>query len=399
MKIGVLTHSASDDNYGQLLQCYALQQYLKGLGHQPFLIQYEVEDAPQKDILSPVKDIVRGILCLFSKKYCDAYNSVKAMQRQREINAKRNKKREFVQFKAENIEQTKFYATLSELQETPPEADVYIVGSDQVWNPDVNSKSALAWYLQFGAKETKRVSYAASIGRKLDESEYKRFHRFLEGFTAVSVREANALECCEKAGVSKVKLVLDPTLLVTKDVYKPFIHKEKVEKPYLFLYYLNVIHKEDLAWNQIEVFLREKNLQLQCVGSSGYYPVFDIIPGYENSLLTIPEWLNAVYYSEYVVTTSFHGVVFSIIMHRPFVAILLKGMYSGGNGRIISFLETLNLTSRIMTDDKSLGVILSTTIDWVEVERLIENKRIESEMFIREALSYNDSGNGSYVEP
>jgi hypothetical protein len=159
-----------------------------------------------------------------------------------------------------------------------------------------------------------------------------------------------------------------------------------VGKPYLFLYYINVIHKEDLAWNQIEVFLREKNLQLQCVGSSGYYPVFDIIPGYENSLLTIPEWLNAVYYSEYVVTTSFHGVVFSIIMHRPFVAILLKGMYSGGNGRITSLLSSLGLSDRILTADKTISEILKMQIDWTSVDKLLAEQREQSEQFLQEAL-------------
>jgi hypothetical protein len=386
MRIGVLTHSAGDDNYGQILQCYALQQYLKRRGHHPFLIQFDPNKESEKKAMVPFWGLIRFLLRLFSPHYNKAYVEVKAFKKQREINSIRNKVRKFKQFKSDNIELSKYYVSYEELLADPPKADAYIVGSDQVWNQSVNSKTALAWYLQFGAKETKRVSYAASIGRKLDESEYKQFHRFLEGFTAVSVREANALECCEKAGVSKVKLVLDPTLLVTKDVYKPFIHKEKVGKPYLFLYYLNVIHKEDLAWNQIEVFLREKNLQLQCVGSSGYYPVFDIIPGYENSLLTIPEWLNAVYYSEYVVTTSFHGIAISIMMHRPFVAILLKGMYSGGNGRITSLLSSLGLSDRILTADKTISDILKMQIDWTSVDKLLAEQRERSEQFLQEAL-------------
>lgn len=389
MRIGVLTHSASDDNYGQLLQCYALQQYLKGLGHQPFLIQYEVEDAPQKDILSPVKDIVRGVLCFFSKKYRNAYNSVKAMQRQREINAKRNKKREFVQFKAGNIEQTKFYATLSELQESPPEADVYIVGSDQVWSPDVNSKSALAWYLQFGDKKTKRISYAASFGRKLEKHEYEPFRKLTAGFTAISVRENKALIYCKNAGVENVQVVLDPTCLVGAEVYMPFIQKDNKVKPYLFLYYVNVIDKGDLSWDQIKEFINAKGLEIKSVSASGYYPSFDIIPEHENLLLTIPEWLDSVYHADYVVTTSFHGVVFAILMHRPFVSIPIKGMYSGGNDRLVSFLENLGLSDRILTDNRLINDILMLPIDWISVEERLREQRKNSEDFLIKALEFN----------
>ena len=130
-------------------------------------------------------------------------------------------------------------------------------------------------------------------------------------------------------------MVLDPTMLVTQNVYMPFVQKEYSGKPYLFLYYLNVINKEELAWNQIEMFLKDNGIELKCVSSSGYYPAFDLIPGHENLLLTIPEWLNAVYYSNYVVTTSFHGIAISIMMHRPFVAILLKGMRKWTNNFFI----------------------------------------------------------------
>lgn len=389
MRIGVLTHSASDDNYGQLLQCYALQQYLKGIGHHPFLIQYEVENTPKKNILSPVKNIARGILCILSKQYREAYSSIKTMKRQREINVIRNKKREFVQFKRKYIEQTKFYSTLSELQQDAPDAEVYIVGSDQVWIPTVNSNSALAWYLQFGLKDTKRIAYAASFGRKLNETEYEPFRKLTAGFTAISVRENKALIYCKNAGVENVQVVLDPTCLVGAEVYMPFIQKDNRVKPYLFLYYVNVIDKGDLSWNQVKEFINAKGLEIKSVSASGYYPSFDIIPEHENLLLTIPEWLDSVYHADYVVTTSFHGVVFAILMHRSFVSIPIKGMYSSGNDRIVSLLDNLGLTDHVLTANRTVSDILSMPVDWNSVDARLKVLRKRSEEFLTHALQSN----------
>ena len=394
MRIGVLTHSASDDNYGQLLQCYALQEYLKKIGHQPFLIHYEVENTPKKDILSPLKIVVRTILNLISKKHRDAYRGVKTMKMQREINAVRNKKRMFEQFKSKNIEQTRFYGTYSELLINPPQADVYIVGSDQVWIPMVNSYSSLAWYLQFGSKEIKRIAYAASFGRQLNESEYEKFRTLTAIFSAISVRENKAQIYCKNAGVENVNVVLDPTCLVGMEVYMPFIQMNKTEKPYLFLYYVNVINKDDLSWNQIESFINAKGLELKSVSASGYYPSFDIIPNHENLLLTIPEWINCVYHANYVITTSFHGVVFAILMHRPFVSIPIKGMYSGGNDRVVSFLENFDLSDRILADSRTINDILISPIDWTPVDTRLKELRKGSEDFLIKALNYRIIKNG-----
>ena len=387
MKIGVLTHSTSDDNYGQVLQCYALQQYLLKCGHQPFLIQYDEGKAQPQIRDSAIRSLLRFILGCLSPNRRKAYKEIKVFKGQRAINAVQNKQRHFSQFKRENLILSRSFVSLKELHNDPPVADAYIVGSDQVWNPPLDRDSSLAWYLQFGATGTKRIAYAASFGRELNAHEYHKFRALLDGFDAISVRESSALECCRKAGVNNATIVLDPTLLVTLDVYKPFFKDTRRESPYLFLYYLNVINKESLAWDQIESFIMAKNLDIITVSSSGYYPAFDLIPDHANMLLTIPDWLDAVYHSTYMVTTSFHGVAFAIIMHRPFVAILLEGVYSGGNGRIIDLLKSLGLSDRILTRDNSVGDILETPIDWMVVDRLLEGQRKSSETFLQEALS------------
>lgn len=385
MRIGVLTHSGSDDNYGQILQCYALQIYLREAGHDVFLIKYSSEADNKSERFHFFKHIVRLFLSVISPARRKAYAEIALYRKLRVINTEKNKQRGFQKFLYDNVVVSPPYHTYEELKTNAPQADAYIVGSDQVWNQDLSKPHTAVWYLQFGEKKMRRISYAASIGRTLKESEIEQFATYLKQFDAVSVRENSALEYCRQVGIVDAQLVLDPTLLISFDKYKSFV-TETDEKPYLFLYYLNIDNTASLHWEQLREYLTYKGLKLKSVSSSGYLPAYDLIPEHANLLLTIPEWLTAIYNAECVVTTSFHGIVFSIIMHRPFVAILLNNFYSSGNDRIVSLLKYLGLEERIFTDSHSVEEILSRPINWKNVDNLITSKREESYRFLTEAL-------------
>lgn len=211
------------------------------------------------------------------------------------------------------------------------------------------------------------------------------FKSVLESLDAVSLREANAVEYCHSIGMERVKLVLDPTLLAHAEIYEPFLSANN-EQPYLFLYYLNVDRAEELAWSQLQLYMQEHGLQLKSVSSSGYLPAMDLIPNHQNLLLTIPEWLSAIHNSQAVVTTSFHGVALSIVLHRPFVALLLNNAYSGGNVRITSLLKDLGLENRILTVVTTISEIMDKPIDWEDVEARLNEKRKASAKFLQDAL-------------
>ena len=387
MRIGVLTHSGSDDNYGQILQCYALQSYLKLQGHLPFLIKYSSDAEVTRERFYLLKQFIRSAISLVSPARKQMYTELEHYKKLHHINMINNQKRAFQEFLADNVELTKHYSTYEELKENAPKADAYIVGSDQVWNLEMGNPITPVWYLQFGNKETLRISYAASIGRKIEESEYELFTQYLKGLNAISVREQNAYELCQKLGFKNSKLVVDPTILVPFSVYEKFIDKDsKPQKPYIFLYYLNVLTAEELEWEQLSVFMHKNGLDLRTVSSSGYYPAQNLILGHENECLTILEWLSAIYHSEYVVSTSFHGIVFAVLMHKPFVAIPLRNQYSGGNVRLASLLESIGLSDRIFSSERSIENILATSIDWNMVERLLAANRAKSEEFLKEIL-------------
>lgn len=387
MKIGVLTHFGSDDNYGQILQAFALQRYLISKGHYAYLIRYDFDNDKPKARFSLIKEYIRKIIGFLFPSKRKAYAMVMYYQKLNEKNSIKNITRKFSEFKTENLNVSKTYETYDELQNYAPDADVYIVGSDQVWSPTLHNPNTAAWYLRFGKPTVKRISYAASIGRAIHKDEESIFVDYLRNFDAISLRESNACDYCFSLGFSQSKLVVDPTLLAPFSIYESLIDKEAKPKiPYVFLYYLNIQNKEELEWEQLVSFVTEQKLSLRSVSSSGYYPAQSLIPGHEAELLTIPEWLTAIYHSQYVVTTSFHGTVFAILMHKPFVSIPLINQYKQGNGRLESLLNNLGLKDRLLSRERKMVDIFAGKIDWNSVDERLLKLCLESEKFLADAL-------------
>lgn len=386
MKIGVVTHWRTTDNYGQILQCYALQKYLKLLGHEAFLIRYSPSSEKIKS--SPLRSFLRKLLCACSAERRKAYAKVRYYSSLYELNSELDKKRAFREFREANLEVTEeVYSLYEQLRETPPIADAYIVGSDQVWSPSLASKDVGVWYLDFAPQGTKRIAYAASVGRLFKESEQTILVNFLKKFSAISLREHSVFEYCQKIGFKDSKQVVDPTLLLPVTQFLSLAHtSEHSQSPYLFIYYLNVASKEELYWGEVSEYVKSEGLGIRAVSSSGYYPAMNLIPEVENEQLTIPEWLSAISNSNGVITTSFHGTVFSILFHKPFVVIPLQNEYSSGNSRLTSFLGDLGLSDRILTNGNSVESIFNTAIDWEKVDSLVESKRQESAQFLFDAL-------------
>ena len=386
MKIGVVTHWRTTDNYGQILQCYALQKYLKLLGHEAFLIRYSPSSEKIKSSL--LRSFLRKLLCACSAERRKAYAKVRYYSSLYELNSELDKKRAFGEFREANLEVTEeVYSLYEQLRETPPIADAYIVGSDQVWSPSLASKDVGVWYLDFAPQGTKRIAYAASVGRQFKESEKKILIDYLKKFTAISLREHSVFEYCQKIGFKDSKQVVDPTLLLPVTQFLSLAHtSEHSQSPYLFIYYLNVASKEELYWSEVSEYVKSEGLGIRAVSSSGYYPAMNLIPEVDNEQLTIPEWISAIRNSNGVLTTSFHGTVFSILFHKPFVVIPLQNEYSSGNSRLTSFLGDLGLSDRILTNGNSVESIFNTAIDWEKVDSLVESKRQESAQFLFDAL-------------
>ena len=159
MRIGIVTFWQSGDNYGQQLQCWALQRYLKGIGHEPFLIRYLYKEPLWRKCLKLMAKTVLVYPLLRWWRH-------REVRRMEAVNRVKNKERRFEEFRKSHIYQTqRIYGSLKELRKDPPTADLYITGSDQVWHPVLlRRKDDRAYWLDFGSDRIRRIAYAASFG-------------------------------------------------------------------------------------------------------------------------------------------------------------------------------------------------------------------------------------------
>ena len=345
VKIGIMTFWWSQDNYGQILQCYALQKYLRDAGHDAYLIRYKNEER------SPLwKRCLKAFnLSLLYKHLKYKINSCKVKKEQI------CNDRHFDEFRKNYINQSeRFYSSYKELKENPPEADVYIVGSDQVWNFSFlkkikNSSYIHSYMLDFGKETTKKMSYAASWSmNSLSNELIAEIKPLLQKFSYVSVREENGIELCKQCGYDKAEFVCDPTMLLDVDVYRNLYKSEvirKQDKKYLLLYMLN--NECDFDIQKVYDFAKEKKLEVVYVTGNG------VVDKREKLFATIPEWLYLIDTAEYIVTNSFHCCVFSSLFKKKYGVVKLKGKSAGMNTRMFTLFHLLGIEERFVDDDFS----------------------------------------------
>ncbi|WP_443738791.1 polysaccharide pyruvyl transferase family protein [Treponema sp.] len=337
MKIGIITFWGTKDNYGQVLQCYALQQYLISQGHEPFLIRYNRENDVLPDTL------LNNILKVINPKR--VYSFFQNKQKKHIINKEASENnRQFETFYKNNIIcSSEIYNSYDELKKNPPKADCYVTGSDQVWNffglPLHRCINQLhVAFLDFGDTKIRKEAFSVSWGvTSLKKNFVDEIKPLIQKFDKITVREESGLSLCNLCGVKNAEWTKDPTMFLSADVYRNLYKKYGVQKknnPYIFFYYLDNGGK----FNKKSVFDFAKKNNLEVVYVSANMNIDD----YKKEYPTIPEWLCLIDNAEYVITNSFHGTVFSILFNKKFSFIKLTGKSSGMNTRFESLLKITN---------------------------------------------------------
>lgn len=353
MKIGIITFWWRADNYGQQLQVYALQRFLRNHGHDAFLIRYDMRT--EVPAVPAWKKIYKAFNPLLLFRYiCNK------LKKNRLAEIESAHPRCFEQFRENTLVMSPIYSSYNDLRDNPPDADVYIAGSDQIWNPACVTNSlkktpgrVRAYFLDFGKLEVKKMAYAASWGVKSISNEWKNFvSPLLERFSFVGVREKSGIQICCNCGYKKgsnhgdAQWVCDPTLLLSASEYRSLYRNElggtQDRKPYLLLYYLNNGGKFDI--DSVYRFATEKGLEVKYIAGNAQ------IDKYAQIYPTIYEWLELVDNACYVVTNSFHCCVFSIIFHKQFAAIELNGNSNEMNERLSSLFELCHMEPRLIAN-------------------------------------------------
>lgn len=310
----------SIDNCGSCLQAYALQQFLIQNGIDNEIIDYR--PAYGRNNGRPVKHLIKKLV--FGR----------AMKRRWEV---------FHGFVRNYLKMTdRTYYRYSELEQADLAADVFITGSDQVWNDSFPCGRDDAFYLKF-VKKGKKISYAASVGRVLhSQEEISTLCGKLQEFDAISVREQSSADMLNKAGVY-AQTVCDPVLLHDREFYETMLMPNELGD-YILVY---LIPKSELL-NQVLAKIKAKyDCKVVYVGSFLNHCECDI------NLTDVgpKEFLNLIAHAKYIIAGSFHATVFSCIFHKEFVTLPYAN-----NARMKEFLALVGLKERFVEHIDSIAV-------------------------------------------
>lgn len=366
MKVGVITfHNAN--NYGAILQTWALQKVLKDYGVDPCVIHYH------PDIIDRLYDpmmMKQGFKRQVKKLSISVFN--------RQSLIRYNK---FQSFLAKKFNLLGDYRTYKELQNAGLNLDAYIVGSDQVWNPKHIGGFDPAYYLNFAEPDKKKIAYAVSIGSTDIDPKYKEdMRKALSTYTGISVRESSVREAVQGLCEKPVRVVLDPTLLLLKEDYEEIKVPSARKEPYILVYMIEKNEQVIKLANKLSVSLGIPIIQRRQIG------------GFINeaeSFYTADagEFIGLVEAAELVITNSFHGTVFSVLYEKPFISML----HSDTGSRTEDLLTSLGLQSHILYDIADFTDFAMCKIDDPkQLHKNIENLKKSSTKFLVKSLGLSD---------
>ena len=305
-------------------------------------------------------------------------------------NFNKHNPRHFKEFINRHTPTTAHEFTMEELVNSPPIVDALVVGSDQVWR-DVTKVN----FLGFGPREVRRIAYAVSAPWPvLDESWLQNARQFTPQLDAVSVREVEGLAVCKKLQIEDAIHVIDPVLLLNEEHYLDIIQKDGENQtyptPFVLGYFVNIQTINQIPWQSTIGFANIGGYDLRVVPMQGAELV---IPEKYVFTPSPSAWLNAFHKADCVVTNSYHGALFAIVMKKPFIVFLQSGVKSPENCRFTSALEPLGLGDRILARDSwhnitasELALQMSRPINWDEVDLALTKWKSKSTKFLEGAL-------------
>lgn len=366
-KAGIITFHFAD-NYGAVLQAYALANTIEKLG-----VKAEIIDFVPNKLREPYK-LFPNIKNMVDNKGL-SYTIRNTLSRLFYIRHNITRIRSFDEFRNTylNLSERR-YNNVIELLNESFDYDYFITGSDQVWNPKFFSHVNGVYFLDFADKKAKKISYAASIAEKVDKSFNKDYSSYLAMFDYISVREESAKEfLCDKTD-KKIEVTLDPTLLLNKEEWNRVSTKKNYNFKYILVY--------DLISDPLIVKIASKLANATGYKVLSYSRRIDYVNWYSSFSSHSPtDFLGLFANAEYIVTNSFHGTAFSIIYNKPFYTVPHKTRGS----RMIDLLNSLEINDRLIKKDEDIKDI-SNSIDYDKVESKLLEQKDRSMVFLKKAL-------------
>ena len=340
MKIGILTfHWAT--NYGAVLQCYALQEYLKSLGHEVKIINYK-----------PHLFDDNVFTFLRFRKFLHIGDYLNNCKKEAALN----------DFRSSHLHQTERIYACKDMAYIAKRYDAIVSGSDQVVNPSflLNGEGkgivSPTYFLGFPF-DGKRIGYALSFGCvTYPEDARKIASNYLKDFDIIGVRENTGIEIAKSMGRDDAIVVPDPTVLQIPDFYHDIADKCTIQesRPYIYSYFIRHLVDRKLSINS----LFEKEL---------------IIWNNEDGDYTMQGWLGKIKNAAFVITDSFHCVVMCLKFHKPFVVVTEQKGNVGMNDRLYTLLERVGLSDNIVYKGqlKDIDPFSEVSVNWSQADSIL----------------------------
>ena len=366
-KVGIVT-ILDVANFGSMLQAYALATVIKRFNYDVEFINYWRRDYTTKNKVftflqdsslgNPLKRFVYALSALFF------YSSI------------RNRIRNFIK---KRFHFTRSYHSIDELRKCPPEIDLAICGSDQIWNSSYNRGLDRVFYLDF--VNCPRIAYAASVGMdEFPQGELDDIKKLLAKYRAISVRESQTCKYLHSLGFTQVQHVLDPSLLLNADEWKEIAGCKEShlinEERYLLVYSVERFNN-DFIFSQARQIAQELHLKMYVVCTT--YPVKAKDYGFNKiyAMAGVKTFLRLMANADFIVASSFHGTAFALNFNKEFVTISANKF----NIRMKSLVEQFNISHRIVTATlKKASDLLP--IDYVIINHKLEENRALSLSFL-----------------
>lgn len=363
-KVGILTLPIKN-NYGGIIQLVALYHFLESKGFHPVWIE-------KNQWYSSLKG---NVIKLLEKnplyKIYDPKDFAKIDSLHKQI-------RPFLERHLPN--RTRPINNVAQLKQATNDMDAFVVGSDQVWRLEYVKDNYPTYFLDFVAQGKTKIAYAASFGKDYWEGageSVQLISSLLKDFDLVTVREDKAVEVCKNTfGYPDAHHVLDPTFLPERSFYEKLITSINFDKKTeLFNYVLDPTPTSTLL---VEKISKQKNLQINKI-------YLNENRFSKNTTSLIENWLAHFYHADFVMTDSFHGMVFSIIFNKPF---LVFGNKERGLTRFSSLLKLIDLEERLIDANKTTDIdkLLNKPIDYTLVNEKLNKWRTHSANLLLEKL-------------
>lgn len=370
MKIATLTYQRHD-NYGAMLQCYALQKKLGDIGAEAEVIDYVCEVSEKPFSIAALR--AKGV-----KRYITG--AIGALTRLPRAKKFREFRRNHL-----NLTQTVTEKNISRLGAI---YDGYIVGSDNVWNADITGLDE-RYFLSFVADKRKRTSYAASFGNaKIKSGQMQQYKELIEDIAVLNLREKTGAELAQKLTGRQANVVCDPTLLLSRDEWETMAENPNEKGKYLLAYQM-VPSKRFVDF--VKAVAKQKGLRVVYVP----FP-YGVLKCRTKMRIGPCEWLGLFRDAEYILTDSFHGCVFSVIFQKQFSVCI-----SQLGERIENLLSVLDIKQRRVDGAEDVGKL--DDINYKIVNERLENFRKSSERELDALIKYfsdiKNEGENGIVDP